>query len=159
MRQATDVLQQLLPTFSPHDHQRMQQMNMPFAGHLFFRNVVTQELLGDCEAPILYWMGKEIGATYQIHEAEDLILAFIQLGLGKLEITSCTAKRIEYLLTHPHLTMQTTNRLERTLQFETGFIAGSISQWLERETDATLTLLARDQKKEPTAHIQVVISG
>ncbi|MBG9771585.1 DUF2507 domain-containing protein [Brevibacillus laterosporus] len=159
MRQATDVLQQLLPTFSPHDRQRMQQMNMPFAGHLFFRNVVTQELLGDCEGPILYWMGKEIGETYHIHAAEDMILAFIQLGLGKLELISCTAKQIEYLLTHPHLTMQTTNRLERTLQFETGFLGGSIGNWLERETNATLTLLEKDKKKEPTAHIQVVISG
>ncbi|MCR8994132.1 YslB family protein [Brevibacillus laterosporus] len=159
MRQATDILQQLLPEFSVYDRQRLQQMNMPFAGHLFFRNVVTQELLGDCEAPILYWMGKEIGETYHIHAAEDLILAFIQLGLGKLELTLCTARQIEYLLTHPHLTMQTTNRLERTLQFETGFIAGSIGKWLERESNATLTLLGKDKKKEPTAHIQVVISG
>lgn len=127
----TDQLAALFPTPSIAHAERM---NMPYLGYHLLRETLTSTLLGESESPILYWMGKNMGRKIPIQSANGIILPFIRLGLGQLDLLEESPQYISYSLTHtiyPHLSAE---RLSRALSLECGLIAGAIEQWLGKET-------------------------
>jgi predicted hydrocarbon binding protein len=127
----TDQLAALIPTPSIAYAERM---NMPYLGYHLLRETLTQDLLGESESPILYWIGKNMGRKIPIQSAQGIILPFIRLGLGQLDLIEETASFINYTLTHtiyPHMSVE---RLSRSLSLECGVIAGAIEQWQNRPT-------------------------
>ncbi|MGC5326397.1 DUF2507 domain-containing protein [Brevibacillus sp. SYSU BS000544] len=154
MRQIVDPLATL---FSSQTMAHLEQMNMPYLGFHMLRNCLTQKLLGDSEGPILYWLGKDIGSQISLQSAHDLILPFIRLGLGKLDLLEEREQLYRYSLTHSVFTHMEQERLERSLLLECGIIAGAISHWLQKEANAQLELLTSDKSKHFDVHIIISV--
>ncbi len=143
----------LVTLFSPQTMAHLEQLNMPYLGFYMLRDSLTRKLLGESEGPILYWLGKEIGAQISIQSAHDLVLPFIRLGLGKLELLEENNRLYRFSLTHSVFSHIDPDRLERSLMLECGIIAGSISQWQAKEADAQLEL----QTSAVSKQVEVVI--
>jgi len=133
----TDQLAALLPPQSiPH----AERISMPYLGYHFLRETLTNCLLGESESPILYWLGKDMGRKIPIQSAGGIILPFIRLGLGQLDLLTESGDRIQYKLSHTIYSYQTAERLSKALSLECGIIAGAIEQWQNKETDAQLEI-------------------
>lgn len=155
MRHLVDPLANL---FSTQTMAHLEQMNMPYLGFHMLRNSLTQKLLGDSEGPILYWLGKDIGSQISLQSAHDLVLPFIRLGLGKLELLEEHERFYRYSLTHSVFSHMEQERMERSLLLECGMIAGAISQWLQKDANAELELLTTDKSKHIDVQITISIA-
>ncbi|WNC16579.1 DUF2507 domain-containing protein [Brevibacillus brevis] len=133
----TDQLAALLPQESIAYAERM---NMPYLGYHLFRETLTSSLLGDSESAILYWLGKDIGRKIPIRSAAGIVLPFMRLGLGQLDLVEDSEQRVHYKLSHAMFHYMPEERLSRTLSLECGIVAGAIEVWRERETTAELML-------------------
>ncbi len=153
MRHAVEPLSPLLSEEAiPH----LEQMNMPYLGYHLLRETLTRKLLGESEGPILYWLGKDIGGQITIQSPHDLVLPFIRLGLGKLDVTHQSADRCAFTLMHSVFSLLSAERLARTLQFECGLIAGSVGRWQGRNAQAELDVaVASAADKRPQVRIVV----
>ena len=136
-----DQLAALLPASSITYAERI---NMPYLGYHLLRETLTSTLLGDSESPILYWVGKNLGRNIPIRSAEGIILPFVRLGLGQLDLLETSVGRICYKLTHSIHSCMTEERLNRTLALECGVIAGAVERWQEKETAARLEMEGRE---------------
>lgn len=130
-----DQLAALLPAPSIAYAERI---NMPYLGYHLLRETLTSTLLGESESPILYWMGKNLGKKIPIQSATGMILPFIRLGLGQLDLLEESPRQICYSLTHSIYSHMSEERLSRTLALECGVIAGSVEQWQAKEAVAQL---------------------
>ncbi len=148
---------QLTALLSPHILPQLEGMNMPYVGYHLLRETLTTRLLGDSEAPILYWLGRDIGKDIEIATSAGLIMPFIRLGLGKLEVHDETDKEIAYTLTHSLFALIPQERLERTLSFEAGLIAGALSRLRQSTVHARLEVCPANPGKPPTAKIVVTL--
>ncbi|WP_232695683.1 DUF2507 domain-containing protein [Brevibacillus daliensis] len=157
MRQASDQLHNVLENLTPEQQRQVSQINMPYLGYLFFRETITQALLGESEAAILYWMGKDVGAKLVPQSPDEIIFSFIRLGLGQLDPTTIDLDTISlvYELRHDSFQMRKRERLERSLQFEAGILAGAFSTLLQQEVEARVTIHEKEVKKEPYAEIRI----
>lgn len=155
MRHIVDPLASL---FSSQTMAHLEQMNMPYLGFHMLRNCLTQKLLGDSEGPILYWLGKDIGSQISLQSAHDLILPFIRLGLGKLELMEEKELFYRYSLTHSVFSHLELERMERSLLLECGIVAGAISHWLQKDANAQLELLTSEKSKHIDVHITITVA-
>ncbi|WP_400164232.1 DUF2507 domain-containing protein [Brevibacillus sp. TJ4] len=130
-----DQLAALLPAPSLAYAERI---NMPYLGYHLLRETLTSTLLGESESPILYWIGKDMGKKIPIRSANGIILPFVRLGLGKLDLLEESSGQICYSLSHTIYKYMTKERLCRTLGFESGVIAGSVERWQGRLVEAQL---------------------
>jgi len=137
MKTTQDKLAQLLPADLIAHAERT---SMPYLGYHVFRQTICQQLLGDSEAPILHWIGKDIGRKIPITSSQGLLFPFIRLGLGKLEVLSESANRFTYRLTHPMYDYLPAERLGQSLSLECGILAGAISRWQDREAEVHLEI-------------------
>jgi len=119
-----------------------ERINMPYLGYHLLRETLTRTLLGESESPILYWVGKNLGRNIPIQSAEGIILPFIRLGLGQLDLLESSPGRICYKLTHYIHGCMPEKRLSRTLALECGIIAGAVEKWQQKETAAQLEITA-----------------
>lgn len=133
----TDQLSALMPQQSIAYAERM---NMPYLGYHLLRETLTNTLLGDSESPILYWLGKEIGEKIPIQSSAGIVLPFMRLGLGQLDLIEESDLRIHYKLSHAIFPYMTDQRLSRSLSLECGIIAGAIERWRGKETTAQLVM-------------------
>lgn len=156
MRQIIDPLATL---FSSQTMAHLEQMNMPYLGFHMLRNCLTQKLLGESEGPILYWLGKDIGSQISLQSSHDLILPFIRLGLGKLDLLEERELLYRFSLTHSVFSHMELERMERSLLLECGIVAGAISTWLQKEASAQLELLTSDKSKHIDVHITISVSN
>ncbi|WP_255298517.1 DUF2507 domain-containing protein [Brevibacillus dissolubilis] len=154
MGEKTDQLINLIPA---QLRGTMEQMNMPYTGYYFLRETLSTTMLGESEAPILYWMGKDIGGKIPIDSPEDLILPFMRLGLGKLEVADQSKQEIAFTLDHSLFAQLPQDRLPKMLSLETGIITGAISQWLGQQADGQLEIHQNQTLKTLQAHIRVVL--
>lgn len=148
----------LYTLFTGQTMAHLEQMNMPYLGFHMLRDCLTRKLLGDSEGPILYWLGKDIGSQISIKNADDLILPFIRLGLGKLELLAENAHVYRYSLTHTVFSHLETDRLSASLMLECGIIAGSIGHWLQKETEAQLEIVTSPVSKQVEVLITISFS-
>jgi hypothetical protein len=121
-----------------------ERINMPYLGYHLLREALTSTLLGESESPILYWIGKDMGKKIPIRSAQGIILPFVRLGLGKLDLLEESANQICYSLSHTIYSYMPEERLSRTLALESGVIAGSVEQWQAREAVARLEVEGRE---------------
>ncbi|MFD2369977.1 DUF2507 domain-containing protein [Brevibacillus sp. GCM10020057] len=133
----TDQLSALLPQESIAYAERM---NMPYLGYHLLRETLTSALLGDSESAILYWLGKDIGQKIPVQSPADVILTFMRLGLGQLDIIDQSDRRIQYKLSHAIFPYMSEQRLGCALSLECGIIAGALERASGRETTAQLVL-------------------
>ncbi|MGE5703918.1 MAG: DUF2507 domain-containing protein [Clostridia bacterium] len=113
------------PILLPH----LEQATMPYTGYHLLRETVFSRLLGESEASILYWLGRDLGKELPIRSTDELTLSFIRLGLGKLEAVHQEEDRsICYRLSHPLYPFHPLERLQRSLAFECGLVAGSLGR-------------------------------
>lgn len=156
MPKASDALAELLPSeVIPH----MEQMNMPYLGYHFLRETLTSSLLGESESPILFWMGRDIGKRIPIESPSGLVLPFIRLGLGKLELAEEGNERCRFVLTHSVYSFLSIERLKRTLSLECGIIAGAMSRWRGSKVKTQLSLSTGKNGKNTEAHITVFLQS
>lgn len=145
----TDQLSGLLPQQSIAYAERM---NMPYLGYHLLRETLTNTLLGDSESPILYWLGKEIGEKIPIQSSAGIVLPFMRLGLGQLDLVEETELRIHYKLSHAIFSYMTDQRLSRSLSLECGIIAGAIERWRGKETTAELVMEGKSDIRIIASH-------
>ncbi|QRG69297.1 DUF2507 domain-containing protein [Brevibacillus choshinensis] len=145
----TDQLSALLPQQAIAYAERM---NMPYLGYHLLRETLTNHLLGDSESPILYWLGKEIGEKIPIQSSAGIVLPFMRLGLGQLDLIEETKLRIHYKLSHAIFPYMTDQRLSRSLSLECGIIAGAIERWRGQETTAELVLEGKSDIRIIASH-------
>ncbi|MGG1661815.1 DUF2507 domain-containing protein [Brevibacillus sp. NRS-1366] len=137
----TDQLAALLPAQTiPY----AERMNMPYLGYHFLRETLTNTLLGNSESPILYWLGKDIGRKIPIQSANGIILPFMRLGLGQLDLLEATEECTTYKLSHTIHSYQSPERLSRTLSLESGIVAGALERWKGTEIVAQLEIASND---------------
>lgn len=117
---------------------------MPYLGYHLLRETLTHTLLGESEGPILHWLGKEWGRKIPIQSANGLILPFIRLGLGQLDLLDESADCTTYKLSHTIYRHMSQERLIRSLSLECGIVAGAIEQWQRKETTAELEVDGHD---------------
>jgi hypothetical protein len=154
MPNAIEPLAGLLPSdVIPH----LEQMNMPYLGYHFLRETLTSTLLGESESPILFWMGKDIGKRIPIESPVGLVLPFIRLGLGKLELADDSSDHCRFTLTHSVYNFLPIERLKRSLSLECGIIAGAMSRWLGKKVKTQLRLTAGKNGKITEAQITVLL--
>jgi hypothetical protein len=152
MKTVQDKLAQLLPAEIIAHAERT---SMPYLGYHLLRQTICTQLLGESEAPILHWMGKEIGRKIRIESAHGLLFPFIRLGLGKLDLMEETANRYSYRLTHPMFDHLPAERLGKSLSLECGILAGAISRWREREATVHLEIHQTEGGAKLEARISV----
>ncbi|MED4753876.1 DUF2507 domain-containing protein [Brevibacillus choshinensis] len=145
----TDQLFALLPQESIAYAERM---NMPYLGYHLFRETLTNTLLGDSESPILYWLGKDIGVKIPIQSSAGIVLPFMRLGLGQLDIMEESELQIQYKLSHAIFHYMTDQRLSRALSLECGIIAGAIERWRGKETTAQLLMEGKGDIRIVASH-------
>lgn len=154
MKTAHDQLAQLLsPEMIPH----AERTSMPYLGYYLLRQTICQQLLGESEAPILHWMGKEIGRKIEIESPQGLVFPFIRLGLGKLELVTEVMGRYGYRLTHPMFDHLPVERLGKSLSLECGILAGAISRWRGKEAHVQLEIHQASGGKQLEARITVKV--
>ncbi|UFJ39119.1 YslB family protein [Brevibacillus humidisoli] len=151
MKRTIDPLSELL---SPDAIRPIEQMSMPYLGYYLLRETLTRRLLGESEAPILYWTGKELGDQIVIDSAEDLVMTFIRLGLGKLEVLEQHQQLVRFGLQHSSYALIPVERLTQMLSLEAGLLAGAIGAWRDQPAQAGLEIHQRSGKK-PEALITV----
>jgi hypothetical protein len=147
MKPVDDQLAALIsPSVIPH----AEMTNMPYLGYHLLRQTLTQHLLGDSEAPILHWLGKDIGKRIPIDSPNGLVLPFIRLGFGKLELHEENKNRYLFRLTHPMFNHMSIERLGHSLSLECGILAGALSNWSGSVADVQLELhhSATDNRRE-----------
>ncbi|MHA8110924.1 YslB family protein [Lactobacillaceae bacterium Melli_B4] len=89
----------------------------------FLRDEVITDLLGDDVHSILYWAGKRMARKYATSNQNDLIVFFIQTGLGDLSIKNETNSLIELELTGPIVENRLAANDDADFMFEAGFLA------------------------------------
>lgn len=148
MRTETSPLRSLIPSrLLAH----MEQANMPYTGYHLLRETLSTRLLGESETAILYWLGRDLGTELHVQAMDDLTLAFIQLGLGKLEPEKTAGNFTIFRLTHPLFPYFSTERVQRSLSLECGIIAGALSRLHERTLHAQLEIVcSKDGRPEHT---------
>jgi len=154
MRYTHDPLSSLIsPAVLPH----LEQMSLPFLGYHFLRENLTQKLLGESEAPILFWLGKDLGKQIAIQKISDLTLAFIRLGLGKLEVYKESPEQYSFTLHHSCYSFTSVERLRKTLSLECGILVGAVSRWQGKETEAQFELQVdeKDRSEKKAAKISI----
>lgn len=149
-----DPLARLL---SPEVITHAEGTSMPYLGYHLLRHSLCEQLLGESEAPILHWLGKELGAGMQIESAAGLIHPFIRLGLGKLELIEERGQRYLYRLTHPMFIYIAKERLISALSYECGILAGAIATWRAQETSVEMELHQHTAEKLVEARIMVTL--
>jgi hypothetical protein len=132
--------EQLAALLSPEVIAYAERMNMPYLGYHVLRETITSKLLGESEAAILYWLGKDLGRAIPIQSASGLVLPFIRLGLGKLDVLEEAEQRYRFRLAHTIYAYMSAERKSRALSLECGVIAGAIGRWREREAYARMEL-------------------
>ncbi|MGD8188739.1 DUF2507 domain-containing protein [Brevibacillus ginsengisoli] len=152
------IVDPLYTLFSGQTMSHLEQMNMPYLGFHMLRDCLTRKLLGESEGPILYWLGKDVGSQISIKNADDLILPFIRLGLGKLELLEETEHSFRYSLTHSVFSHIEVDRLTSSLMLECGIIAGAISQWLQKELEGHLEVVKSEDSKQSEVLITILLS-
>lgn len=156
MNQAIDPLSTLIPReVIPH----LEQKNMPYLGYHLFRHSLTSKLLGESEATILYWIGRDCGKQITIQAADDLVLLFIRLGLGKLDVTRETDTHYSFALYHPIHQFMSVDRLTRSLNFELGLINGAISKWRKQTFASDLELVNKNSTRQVSAMLHLSSEG
>jgi len=131
---------QLSTLLSPDVIPYAERISMPYLGYHLLRETLTSKLLGESEAPILFWMGKDVGSQIAIRSASGMILPFIRLGLGKLDLLEEGESSIRYRLFHSIYLYMTPDRLRRTLSFECGIITGAVTRWRHWDAQTRLEL-------------------
>lgn len=152
------VVDPLFTLFSGQKMAHLEQMNMPYLGFYMLRDCLTRKLLGESEGPILYWLGKDIGSQISLNNADDLILPFIRLGLGKLELLAEHSHSFQYSLTHSVFTHMDEDRLSSSLMLECGIMAGAIGQWQQKEAEGQLELVTSTVSKQVEVLITISLS-
>ncbi|MFY0545386.1 DUF2507 domain-containing protein [Brevibacillus sp. H7] len=131
---------QLASLLSPGVIPYAERINMPYLGYHLLRETITTKLLGESEAPILYWMGKDLGRQIAVQTANGLVLPFIRLGLGKLELLEESERHFRYRLFHSIYSYMTPERMSRALSLECGIVAGAIGRLREQDVETRLEL-------------------
>jgi hypothetical protein len=131
---------QLAALLSPDVIPYAERINMPYLGYHVLRETLTSKLLGESESPILFWMGKELGGQIAIQSASGIILPFIRLGLGKLDVLEEGERLIRYRLFHSIYSYMSSERLRRALSLECGIIAGAVNRWRNWDSQTRLEL-------------------
>ncbi|MBO8164501.1 MAG: DUF2507 domain-containing protein [Brevibacillus sp.] len=137
----------LAPLLSSATISHIEQMNMPYLGYHLLRETLSIRLLGESEAPILYWTGKDLGRQMAVGSAADLVMTFIRLGLGRLEIMEQTDSHLRFRLSHSAYDYIPPDRLVRTLSLEAGLLAGAVGAWQTRRAEATLGIRNGKEKR------------
>lgn len=130
-----DQLDALLPSRVAADIERI---HMPYLGYHLFREQITRALLGESEQAILHWLGKDIGRKIPIQSASGVVMPFIRLGLGQLDVLEEGERRYRYRLMHTAYLYMPPERLLRSLALECGIIAGAFHRWLGREAEVRM---------------------
>ncbi len=136
MKQVDQLASLLSPDVIPY----AERINMPYLGYHLLRETITTSLLGESEGPILYWMGREIGRHIPLQSANGLVMPFIRLGLGKLELLEEGTNQLRYRLFHSMFSYMTQERMSRSLSLECGIIAGAVSSWRKQDVETRLEL-------------------
>ncbi|MHA8137977.1 YslB family protein, partial [Lactobacillaceae bacterium Scapto_B20] len=112
---------------------------------VFLRDELITDLLGDDVHSILYWAGKRMARNYATDNQNDLVVFFIQTGLGNLSIKSENDSLIEWSLAGPIVENRLANNKDADFMFEAGFLAQSME--LQRGFTAEAELNKKQLKK------------
>lgn len=98
------------------------------AGYDILRYVSLPQLLGKESDTILYFMGKSLAQTMEIHSIDDIILLFKQFGWGALDPVKEKKKSSTFHLLDDSIVQKLTSSLDIDFRYESGFLAGACEQ-------------------------------
>lgn len=85
---------------------------------------------------IMYWAGKELAQKYPIVAIEDLPIFFEKSNWGILEQKTESNNEITFSLSGKYIELRMSENEDPDFSLETGFVAESIQQIIEADTEA-----------------------
>lgn len=98
------------------------------AGYDILRYISLPQLLGKESETIMYFLGKSLAQTIDIHTIDDVILLFKQLGWGSLDPVKEKKKSSTFHLLDDSIVQRLRSSLEVDFRYESGFLAGACEQ-------------------------------
>src|SRR5699024_329236 len=118
-----------LPTKKqPHPISAFEDLQSNGAGYDILRYVSLPQLLGKESDTIMYFLGKSLSQTVEIHSIDDIILFFKQLGWGALDPVKEKRKSSTFHLLDDSIVQKLQSSLEIDFRYESGFLAGACEQ-------------------------------
>lgn len=114
-----------------------EQLHTAGAGYDILRYVSLPKLLGKESHTILYFMGKSLAQTVEIHSTDDIIAMFKHFGWGTLNIIKEKNKLITFHLLDDAIVNKLRSPLEIDFRYEAGFLAEACAQIFNTECECT----------------------
>ena len=115
-----------------------------------YRDFLLPTILGDDNAPILYWAGKRIARHYDLANFEDLSDFFAMAEFGKLEKVKERRSSITFELSGQTVEDRL-NSDSKEFSLESGMIAEAVQKETERVTESDINILKKEKKVQITA--------
>ena len=115
-----------------------------------YRDFLLPTILGDDNAPILYWAGKRIARHYDLANFEDLSDFFAMAEFDKLEKVKERRSSITFELSGQTVEDRL-NSDSKEFSLESGMIAEAVQKETERVTESEINILKKEKKVQITA--------
>ncbi|HET7579023.1 MAG TPA: YslB family protein [Bacillales bacterium] len=113
---------------------------VPAFGYELLRNVLIPELLGNEQATILYWAGKNLARKYPLDTLDDIIDFFAYAGWGNLIAGKEEKNSMTFTLTADLISERLDQDKQTPFTLEAGFLAQQIETMKNRFADAKSSL-------------------
>ena len=110
-----------------------------------YRDFLLPTILGDDDAPILYWAGKRISRHYDLIDFDDLVDFFHMAKFGTLVKTKERRASITFELSGQNIE----DRLDsdsKEFSLESGMIAEAVQKETGKTTESEITILPKEKK-------------
>ena len=115
-----------------------------------YRDFLLPTILGDDDAPILYWAGKRSSRHYDLSDFDDLVDFFHMAKFGTLVKTKERRASITFELSGQNIE----DRLDsdsKEFSLEAGMIAEALQEESNRTTECEIKILDKEEKVQLTA--------
>ena len=110
-----------------------------------YRDFLLPTILGDDDAPILYWAGKRISRHYDLSDFDDLVDFFHMAKFGTLVKTKERRASITFELSGQNIE----DRLDsdsKEFSLESGMIAEAVQKETGKTTESEITIFPKEKK-------------
>lgn len=110
-----------------------------------YRDFLLPTILGDDDAPILYWAGKRISRHYALSDFDDLADFFRMAKFGNLAKTKERRSSITFEISGQNIE----DRLDsdsKEFSLESGMIAEAVQKETGKTTESEITILPKEKK-------------
>lgn len=109
---------------------------VPAFSYQLLRDVLIPELLGNDQATILYWAGKNLSRRFPLESTEEFVDFFTRAGWGTLSIEAESKTSITFLLKPEWIEVRLKENKHVLFTLEAGFLAQQVQMLKNRFADA-----------------------